>query len=545
MKNLLKLPAIALALLACIATGCLEREFSASGLILAVDEEVLTVLPEAPLANPDAPFDSLVLDTLTIRANRSWSATLDGQDTDWIRLRSDEFLNLAENERAIPLVLECKRNFDRMPRGVNLVISTPDGSLTVPVVQTAAEYRLDAELTRTELVSMLDTTVLKVRCNTAWTISLVDPAAAAFVSFSTTQGTDNEAVKVMFDENIDLEAGREVQVKVSAEDCEDKIVTISQRQASPYAKFKVEPMELPIEVDSYTFPFSVNVPWTAERKGNFKKVKLNPASGGPTSGGMMKFSFEAGGDPGVYKRDTIIIYPEGGEPESFVVSQQGCIHLDFQDWVSPATDASYDGTNKAYVFHWPFAYPPQNAFGGSYSSTPNDPAKYPYATTDSNHPILTSFYSKVGLHEFQVFCRIATNSSGTKTGGIWINTTKQGLQIGSTRYDYIVTPVVRGAKLVKVIYEPAYLVTVYVAIREHDPDRLYPGTRPTDIVPGGEMWKSTGGSTKKVTAEMMENHVFNLRDTEAEKSYRISLEGSPTTASALKDLILIYEPVTE
>ena len=175
----------------------------------AVDEEVLTVLPEAPLANPDAPFDSLVLDTLTIRANRSWSATLDGQDTDWIRLRSDEFLNLAENERAIPLVLECKRNFDRMPRGVNLVISTPDGSLTVPVVQAAAEYRLDAELTRTELVSMLDTTVLKVRCNTAWTISLVDPAAAAFVSFSSTQGTDNEAVKVMFNENIDLEAGRE------------------------------------------------------------------------------------------------------------------------------------------------------------------------------------------------------------------------------------------------------------------------------------------------------------------------------------------------
>ena len=63
--------------------------------------------------------------------------------------------------------------------------------------------------------------------------------------------------------------------------------------------------------------------------------------------------------------------------------------------------------------------------------------------------------------------------------------------------------------------------------------------------PGGEMWKSTGGSTKKVTAEMMENHVFSLRNTEAEKAYRISLEGSPTTASALKDLILIYEPVTE
>ena len=545
MQNRLILPAICLALIASIATGCLEREFRASGLILEVDGRTLTVLPEAPLANPDAPFDSLVLDTVIVKSNRSWSATLSGQDIDWIKLHTDEFLNLAENERKIPLVIECTRNILQQPRNAELKISTPDGAITVQVVQSAASYRLDASVSRSEVVAMLDTTELKVHCNTDWTVSLVNPADAAFVQFSASSGKDNASVKVMFDENTDLENGREVQVKVSATDCEDKVVTISQRKASPYAKFKVEPMELPVEVASCVLPFSVNVPWTTELKGNFAKAKLNPASGGPTSGGMMNFTFEAGGDPGIYKRDTIIIYPEGGDPERFVISQQGCIHLDFQDWVSPETDASFDGQNKAYIFHWPFAYPPESSFGGSYSSTPKDPAKYPFATTDPNHPILTSLYSMVGHYEFQVFCRIAKNSTGTETGGIWINKNKQGLQVGSTRYDYITTPAVKGARLVKVIYEPAYLVTVNIAIRKHDPDKLYPGTKPTDIVPGGEVWKSSGSSSKFVTAEMMENHIFSLSDTEPGKSYRISLEGSPTTASALKDLILIYEPVTE
>ena len=543
MKVSLKRSAIWLIAMIGLATGCLEREFRTDGLILEVDRETLSILPEAPLSNPDAQYDSIVLDTVTVISNRSWSATIVGQNADWVSLRTEEFLNLAENERKIPVVLECERNFTQEARRATLMITTPDGSLMVPLVQQGAQYRLDAAVTRSELVAMLDTTVLKVRCNTDWQISLLNSSDASFVSFSAMKGSDNEDVKVMLGENTDMENPREVQIKLSAKDCEDRIVSISQMKASPYAKFKMDPIEMPIEVDSYTFPFSVNVPWTAEVNGNFKMAGISPSSGGPTSGGMMKLTFQAGGDPGVFKKGTITIHPEGGEDEVFPISQQGCIHLDFMDFVSQAEDATYDGTNKAYRFKWPFAYPTQSSFGGSYSSCVSDPATYPYVTTDPDHPVLTSFYTKVGFYEFQVLCRITSNSSGTLTGGIWINTVKQGFQIGSTRFDYIAIPAIKGMKLVKVIYEPTWLLSISVAIREHDLNRLNPGTRPTDIVPGGEMWKSGGGSSKKVTAELMDNHTFELTDTEPNTSYRISFEASPTTSSGLKDLILIYEPV--
>ena len=219
MKVSLKRSAICLIAMLGLATGCLEREFRTDGLILEVDSETLSILPEAPLSDPDAQYDSLVLDTVTVISNRSWSATIVGQNADWVSLRTEEFLNLAENERRIPVVLECERNFSQEPRRATLMITTPDGSLMVPLVQQGAQYRLDAAVTRSELVAMLDTTVLKVRCNTDWQISLLNSSDASFVSFSAMKGSDNEDVKVMLGENTDMENPREVQIKLSAKDC--------------------------------------------------------------------------------------------------------------------------------------------------------------------------------------------------------------------------------------------------------------------------------------------------------------------------------------
>ena len=80
------------------------------------------------------------------------------------------------------------------------------------------------------------------------------------------------------------------------------------------------------------------------------------------------------------------------------------------------------------------------------------------------------------------------------------------------------------------IYEPAYLVNSKVQITDAE----------GNIIPGGELWESSGVSTNIVTQELMENHVFELKDTEPGARYRIAVYKNGAAVS-FKDLVLIYE----
>lgn len=492
-------------------TGCLRENFAEKEQVLTVPEDQASVVMEAEVLGEGDVYDAVVKQLVNVRANRSWSAVIEyeGTEADWLELSSDEFLNLHEYSVDEPVELVAQRNKSGVSRKAKLIISSDkDHIITIPVEQKPQQLFIDAETERAEVLSIGEKIQLKVRSNTAWTASVDAAQTTADVELSQTEGQDYAVITADVGENFSAIEGKRAVIRFEAQGVETpKELLITQKEGKPYIEFRMTETVLAPEANQVLIQFGASVNWNLSVKNTdgIEGATFSQATGGPTSTGDVIMSFDLNGeDPGVSKSITIELSANGLEPMEYTFTQYGCLHLDFMDVTAP-------GAASPYTFKWPFASPvqkdiPSSANTGTYRGKSLD------LTTPGGF----------------VFTAISIDY-GTN-GGIWYHSTKQGFQVGKGKGSCLEFPAIERLALKKVIYEPAYLVNSKVQITDAE----------GNIIPGGELWESSGGSTNTVTQEVMENHVFQLEDTEPGVRYRIAVYKNGAAVS-FKDLVLIYE----
>ena len=138
-------------------TGCLRENFAEKEQVLTVPEDQTSVVMEAEVLGEGDVYDAVVTQILNVRANRSWSAVIqyEGDETEWLELSSDEFLNLHEYSVDEPIELIAQRNKSGASRKAKLIISSDkEHIITIPIEQKAQQPFIDAEAERTEVLSI-------------------------------------------------------------------------------------------------------------------------------------------------------------------------------------------------------------------------------------------------------------------------------------------------------------------------------------------------------------------------------------------------------
>lgn len=492
-------------------TGCLRENFAEKEQVLTVPEDQTSVVMEAEVLGEGDVYDAVVTQLVNVRANRSWSAVIQYEDTEteWLELSSDEFLNLHEYSVDEPIELVAQRNKSGISRKAKLIISSDkDHIITIPIEQKPQQPFIDAEAERTEVLSIGEKIQVKVRCNTAWTASIDAAQTTAGIELSATEGQDYAVITADVEENFSAVEGKQAVIRFEAQGVETpKELLITQKEGKPYIEFRMTETTIAPEANHVVLQFGASVNWNLRVKetDGIEGATFSQSTGGPTSTGDIIMSFDLNGeDPGKSKSITIELSANNLEPKEYTFTQYGCVHLDFLDVTAP-------GTDKPYTFKWPFADPVQKGFPASAST-----GTYRGQTLDMTTP--------GGF----VFTAISVDW-GTD-GGIWYNANKQGFQVGKGKGSCFVFPAVEGLKLTKVVYEPSYLLKAKCQITDAE----------GNIIPGGEYWESNGGGANIVTQEVMENHVFQLEGTEPGVRYRIVSTNAGVSVS-FKDLVLIYE----
>ena len=172
--------------------SCFRENFEADGVLLKVDLESVSVPADGP---------SLVPQTcnLTITSNRSWSAYLE-PEVDWVGLSMEEFENIARSEEISRIELTFQNWKDReQDRSTTLWISTSDGKISVPIVQTRQipYIRLETPSVVDDIVCQADTSIVRFESNIEW-IAQVMSGASANVSIDKTSGSMSGEIEVSF-----------------------------------------------------------------------------------------------------------------------------------------------------------------------------------------------------------------------------------------------------------------------------------------------------------------------------------------------------------
>ena len=506
----MRIKVFALFLLTAAMTACLRENYAEKEQVLTLPD-LSSVTLEAEELGENSVYDTIVTQTLNVRANRSWSAIIEyeGDQTDWLELSEEELLNLHEYSVDEPVTLTAKRNENTSVRKARIVFSSDaEHKVTIPVEQKAQVRFLEAEPDRSEALSILDTVTVAIRCNTSWTAAIDSTLTTADISLSTNEGRDNGVLKIAFGENFDATQERISVIKLSALGIDiPKEMVITQKEGKPYIEFRMSDAELSPEVSSVVLKFGASVNWSLGIKSQkgMDGASFSTNTGGPTSSGDVILNLPLNGeDPGVSKSITIELSAEGLEPQTLTFTQKGCIHLDFLDCTVP-------GSDKPYSFKWPFASPARS--------------EIPASASTGTYRGLSLVLTMTGGTIFT-----AHSEDWGTSGGIWYNAQKQGFLIGNGKGSYLELPVVTGLALKTIIWEPSYLFGTKGKVTDAE----------GNVIKGGEQWDSHGGGANTVTGEFMENHYFNLEDTQPGTAYRL-VATNAGVALSLKDLVLIYE----
>lgn len=318
--------------------------------------------------------------TVLVSCNRSWSAFFE-PEVSWISLSVNEFENIARTEENTKIDLQIDNNENPSDgRETNLVISTADGRLSIPVKQgRQIPYISLSTPERVENISCMDDTYLvKFSSNISWKAS-IEEGATAQITLDKTEGKYDGEISLSFAENDDTEKNPEAVLVLSGEESGLSTpvkVYFKQDKASPYITWiSEEPTYQSSLSGEVTVEFKTNSPWQATVKDNADGGISLSATSGTKDDRTLQVLF--GGFYGLGKTRSAVIELSlsSGEKASLKVSQKANgLFLDFSGGNQPftteiphaaiksistvlvedtATDYTYsfDGVNYEFVFY--------------------------------------------------------------------------------------------------------------------------------------------------------------------------------------------------
>jgi len=243
--------------------SCLKEGAIGEGAELKLEASETSVTVPA-----DEPGQLVLEKTLTITSNRSWSAFCEPA-VDWLTLSVSEMENIARTNEKTELILVFKNNEDRFDgRATELVISTADGSVRIPVQQASQVpyIQLLTPAVIDTLSCMEEVSVVRFVSNIEWVAS-IEAGATAQVVLDTTRGKYSGEVSLTFAENEDT--GLEPEAVLVLDDPLGGLaapvkVSFKQGKALPYIRWKSESQEYKGSLaTSLTLDFKTNSDWTA------------------------------------------------------------------------------------------------------------------------------------------------------------------------------------------------------------------------------------------------------------------------------------------
>lgn len=333
-----KFTVIPLTLAAAIVAGCLNKEIAES-VVSTPSSDVDAVTISADFLAEEGDSTKTVL----ITSNRSWSAHLNdlenpvsvGQKVGWAYLSEDGFLNLSKTTVTKEIKIIFTRNKVNVPKkGVLELYCEGKLSKTVGINQMGAVYRLDATAEKTDVTAASEEISINVNCNTDWTAKVADGATAG-VTLSADRGYESGVLKVKFTENFSTKDAKSASIVISAEDCEDKVITFRQGLAVPYLEL-VSPATAKLDPSATqgVLSFKTNCDWNIETTGcTFRNFNLSATSGVITDNTSFSipYTFNFSDDPKVAAKASfrISVSQPGVSPVTVDVTQYGHFNLEF------------------------------------------------------------------------------------------------------------------------------------------------------------------------------------------------------------------------
>ena len=295
-----------------------------------------------------------------VSSNRSWYAHLNDvdhpvaidQEVQWASIDVREHLNLTKVLEEVPIAIRFNRNTSQAAINGKLdFYSEGEIFLSVPIVQEGAVYHLQAVPDKTDANCDQDVIHISVDCNTEWSAQIV--SATANVSLDKASGFDPGILSVSFEENYEV-TEKYAQIKISASDCEDILINLTQDESVPYLKLSPSNVyQLPGDAVSGKIIIQTNCAWTAEvASATLSDVVLSKTQGdaGISGDQEIEFSFtNPGGDPKTLLNAIFTIKTDYAElnPE---YTQRCPLILDFINgsW-SPALPTSASADEKYYA----------------------------------------------------------------------------------------------------------------------------------------------------------------------------------------------------
>ena len=193
---------------------------------------------ETDKVSVNAPCDkpgerNAVSDTITVTSNRSWSAWVQQEDCDWIRLETDGYENPGGALKDTPLILKILDNEKTTARQADICISCGGLNSVVTVSQAAITYRLALKTPAESFLGLSSygaKLTLDIDCNTSWTAAL-ESGATAGVAILSPSGKYSASIPIGLTSHKDTESGKEAVIVVSATGCEDIRIPLTQKAA--------------------------------------------------------------------------------------------------------------------------------------------------------------------------------------------------------------------------------------------------------------------------------------------------------------------------
>lgn len=458
-------------------SSCLSREFTEQNPYISFDTREITV--------PSDVDSGSVCDTLFITCNRTWGAAF-AEEVQWVKMKVNGNENLAGVSKISALPLEFEDNETDQERSVELLVSHESEVEKITVVQEAKSRRLVLTGVPANIKSISadgDTLDISFRCNTEWK-ARVDYTDGMLVTLSEEEGSRSSTIRVAVKENTDPDSEKRGVITLSAADCPDIDILLTQKKWTPYFNL-ADKSEVNVKdgANGYSVAFKTNLNWTAEivsvENYDAGKVSLS-ASSGDKSTKQTTVQFLGCTAFGQTGKIVVRFNPEGLPSQTLTLYQKPAIRVSFQ---TPPTAAG-----------WPFVTPMFSEFKNSVAN-----AVYVAERTEFVLP-----------HGYSLFMY--------STRGFWLNTVT-GFLGGGAVNDYIELPVVAGRRPVKILYRFMGTTPIRGCVCDED------GT----VVEGSVFNAGAQGAVITVM----------LKDTEPSKAYRITTLN--TQYFHLEDLVIYYE----
>lgn len=443
----------------------------------------------------DNPDGSAVTDTLTVTANRSWSAcVVTGEE--WMSIDTDENLNLGRFTKDVKIVVSAENNKDEARSG-SIKITTDGIERVIPVVQEARVPRISVPEASDygDIVSDEGEYPITVQTNMPWTAEIA-PESTAKLELSATSGDGDGKITVKVAENEDNENTKTATVIIKGYRCDPVNVNFVQRKGVPYFRFadNMDNVEAEPGVFDQMVRFRTNVPWTA-RIESFEGLAscTLAAESGTKADTSVIVKFPPATCFGSKATAKIKFSAEGVEDQIFTITQDPVLRAQIID---PAT------SKVVAADRWPFSYPTLAETPTKKTGTTADPF-----FKQENELVLVSG------HKIKIY----------SSAGLWYTATS-GLNCGgSPAGSYLGAPAIEGRHLVKVWFKCAAATPKNLVFSVVESDKV-------TVVSGGEQ--------VSLSASLKEN-TWTLSGTRDNTEY--FLISAKTGNFYMGDLMFYYE----